>query len=104
MEHAGAYAASLHYLKATADLGAPQAKRSGTATVSRMKAMPTDDDAFGAGSIREDGRKLQPAYLFQVKAPAESKGAWDYYQLVTALTADEATRPLEPGRCTLVRG
>jgi hypothetical protein len=38
--------------------------------------MPTDDDVFGRGSIREDGRKLHPAYLMQVKSPSESTGPW----------------------------
>lgn len=69
---AGNYAATLHYLKAVADMGIAAAKTDGTAVVARMKAMPTDDDCFGRGRIREDGRKLHPAYLFQVKTPAES--------------------------------
>ncbi len=58
MDQAGCYAAALHYLKAVADMGVPAAKASGAAVVARMKAMPTDDDAFGRGSIREDGRGL----------------------------------------------
>ncbi len=104
MEHAGSYAAALHYLKAAADLGAAEAKRSGAAAVARMKAMPTDDDAFGPGRIREDGRKLHPAYLFEVKQPAESKGPWDYYKLVATTPADQAARPLDQGGCPLVHG
>jgi branched-chain amino acid transport system substrate-binding protein len=103
MEHAGSYAAALHYLKAAADMGAGEAKRSGAAAVARMKAMPTDDDAFGPGRIREDGRKLQPAYLFAVKSPAESKGPWDYYKLLATTPADQAARPLNQGGCPLIR-
>ena len=103
MEHAGSYAASLHYLKAAAAMGPAEAKRSGAATVARMKAMPTDDDAFGAGRIREDGRKLHPAYLFAVKRPEESSGPWDYYKLVATTPAEEAARPLAEGGCPLVR-
>jgi branched-chain amino acid transport system substrate-binding protein len=72
---AGNYAATLHYLKAVADLGVAAAKADGAAVVARMKAMPTDDDCFGPGRIREDGRTLHPAYLFQVKTPAESTRA-----------------------------
>ena len=34
-----------------------------------MKELPTDDDLFGKGSIRADGRKIHPAYLFEVKKP-----------------------------------
>ena len=103
MEHAGSYAASLHYLKAAASLGAAEAKRSGSAAVARMKAMPTDDDAFGPGRIREDGRKLQPAYLFQVKAPGESRGAWDCYKLLATTPPDQGARPLDRGGCPMIR-
>jgi branched-chain amino acid transport system substrate-binding protein len=103
MGHAGDYSASLHYLKVAAEMGATQAKVSGAATVARMKAMPTDDDAFGKGSIREDGRVLHPCFLFQVKTPAESKGPWDYYKLLATVPADEAFRPLKDGGCPLVK-
>ena len=103
MEHAGSYAAPLHYLKAASSMGAAEAKRSGAATVARMKAMPTDDDAFGAGRIREDGRALHPAYLFEVKQPGESTGPWDYYKLLATTPADQAARPLDQGGCPLVR-
>ncbi|GGG38957.1 ABC transporter permease [Caldovatus sediminis] len=103
MNHAGGYAAVLHYLKAVADMGVAQAKADGRAVVARMKAMPTDDDAFGPGRIREDGRKLHPAYLFQVKAPSESRGEWDYYKLLQTTPAEEAFRPLAEGGCPFVR-
>ena len=102
MDQAGCYAAALHYLKAAADMGVPAAKANGAAAVARMKALPTDDDAFGKGSIREDGRGLFPAYLFEVKTPAESKGPWDYYKLIATTPASEAWRPLSEGGCPLV--
>jgi branched-chain amino acid transport system substrate-binding protein len=41
-------------------------------------------------------------YLFQVKAPNESKGEWDYYKLVTTLTPEQAFGPLDPA-CPLVK-
>ncbi len=102
MVHAGCYAGALHWMKAAADLGVAQAKASGAATVERMKAMPTDDDCFGAGSIRADGRKLHPAYLFEAKKPSESKGPWDLMRLVATTPADQAFRPLGAGGCRLV--
>ena len=43
------YSAALHYLKAVADMGVAASKVSGIDVVNRMKAMPCDDDAFGAG-------------------------------------------------------
>jgi len=103
MEHAGSYAAALHYLKAAAAMGPAEAKRSGAAAVARMKAMPTDDDAFGRGRIRADGRTLHPAYLFEVKSPEESRGPWDYYKPIATTPADEAARPLAQGGCPLVK-
>ena len=68
-----------------------------------MKAMPTDDDAFGAGSIRADGRKLHPVYLFEVKKPSESRAPWDYYKLIATTPAEQAFRPLNEGGCPLVK-
>jgi branched-chain amino acid transport system substrate-binding protein len=104
MAQAGCYAATLHYLKAVADMGVAAARADGAATVSRMKAMPSDDDAFGAGgTIRPDGRKLHPAYLLEVKSPGESRGPWDYYKLLATTPGDEAFRPLAEGGCALVR-
>ncbi len=103
MSHAGDYAGTLHYLKAVADMGVAAAKADGRAVVARMKAMPTDDDAFGKGTIREDGRKLHPAYLFEVKKPEESTGPFDYYKLLQTTPADQAFRPLSEGGCAMVR-
>ena len=82
-------------------MGAAQAKLSGRETVARMKAMPTDDDCFGPGSIRADGRKMHPAYLFEVKRPEESKTPFDYYKLVATTPAEQAFRPLAEGGCVL---
>ncbi|MBI0433874.1 ABC transporter substrate-binding protein [Roseomonas sp. KE0001] len=101
-EQAGTYSGVLHYLKAVADLGLPAAKASGAEVVRRMQAMPTDDDCFGPGTLRADGRKIHPSYLFEVKAPGESRGAWDYYNLRGTLAAEEAFRPLKEGGCPLV--
>ncbi len=103
MVQAGVYASVLHYLKAAADKGVPSMKADGAAAVAAMKAMPTDDDCFGVGTIRADGRKLTEAYLWEVKKPGESKGPWDYYKLVATTPADQAYRPLDKGGCNLVR-
>ncbi len=103
MSQAGDYASVLHYLKAVKELGVEQAKRSGRDVVDLMKKMPTDDDCFGQGKIRADGRKVHPAYLFEVKKPADSKSTGDVYKLVSTLGADESFRPVEEGNCSLVR-
>jgi branched-chain amino acid transport system substrate-binding protein len=103
MIQAGCYSATLHYLKTVRDMGVAAAKADGAATVARMKAMPVQDDAFGATTIRADGRRIMPAYLFEVKAPGESTAPWDYYKLLQTVAAEEAFRPLADGGCALVR-
>ncbi|WP_425450064.1 ABC transporter substrate-binding protein [Virgifigura deserti] len=100
MVHAGVYASVLHYLKAA------EATQSddGTTVVTKMKEIPTDDPLFGQGEIRQDGRKIHDMYLFQVKAPEESKSPYDYYNLRATIPAAEAFRPIEEGECPLVQG
>ena len=96
---AGVYSAVLHYLKAVDRTGGAS---DGRAVVAAMKAMPTSDPLFGQGSIRQDGRKLHPMFVFQVKAPRESKDAWDIYKRVATIPAEQAFRPLNEGGCPLV--
>jgi len=99
MHHAGCYAATLHYLRAAAVVKSHDGKR----IVEQMKATPTNDPLFGPGTIREDGRKMHPLFLFEVKTPAESKYPWDYYKLTTTIPADKAFRPLADGGCAFLR-
>ena len=103
MVHAGVYSSVLHYLKTADAMGIAAARQDGGATVTRMKAIPTDDDCFGPGSIRIDGRKLHPSYLWEVKTPGESKGPWDYYKPLASTPADQAFRTLDKGGCRLVK-
>ncbi|HYH40686.1 MAG TPA: ABC transporter permease, partial [Burkholderiales bacterium] len=56
------------------------------------------------GNVRQDGRKIHPMYLFEVKKPAESKAAWDYYKLRHTIPANDAFRPEKGGGCPLVKG
>ena len=99
MIHAGVYSAITHYLKAVAAL---KSASDGKVVVAKMKEMPTDDPLFGKGTIRADGRKIHPAYLFEVKKPEESKYPGDYYTQRSTIPADEAFRPLKDDNCPLV--
>ena len=92
--HASSYGSTIHYLKAVAALGGAAAKKSGRAIIGKMKALPTDDDAFGPGSVRADGRGVFPAYLFEVKSAAESKNEWDLYKLIRTTPAADVLHPL----------
>ena len=103
MTQAGNYGAVLHYLKAVAAMGAADAKADGRATVAKMKSLPTDDDCFGPGSIREDGRALHPVYLMQVKTPAESTSEWDLLKVVATTPVDQAWRPMSEGGCPFIK-
>jgi branched-chain amino acid transport system substrate-binding protein len=100
MVQAGVYASVLHYLKAVKAL---KSDADGKAVVDEMKKLPTDDPLFGKGTIRVDGRKIHPMYLYEVKTPKESKGPWDYYKLIKEIPGDQAFRPLDKDGCSLVK-
>jgi branched-chain amino acid transport system substrate-binding protein len=98
-DHAGVYSAVLHYLKAV-EAGKTD---DGAKTIAKMKELPTDDPLFGKGMVRQDGRKIHPAYLVEVKKPSESKGPYDYYKIRATIPADQAFRPMNQGECPLVK-
>ncbi|WMT76341.1 ABC transporter substrate-binding protein [Bradyrhizobium sp. Ash2021] len=98
MIQAGVYGSVLHYLKAVKNAGTDEAK----AVVAEMKRMPIDDFYTKGARIREDGRVMRDMYVFQVKAPSESKEPFDYYRLVRTIPGEEAFRPLKEGGCPYV--
>ena len=95
MTHAGCDGITAHYLKAVAAMGA--------AAVAQMKALPTDDDAFGPGAIRADGHAVLPPYLLQVKTPAQSEKAWCYCEVVSTMAPQDTVRALDKVGCPLVK-
>jgi branched-chain amino acid transport system substrate-binding protein len=101
MSQAGIYSSVLHYLKAVAAL---KSDADGRAVVAKMKEMRTEDPLFGKGYVRADGRKMHPAYLFEVKKPEESQYPGDDYNLRVTIPADEAFRPMKDGECSMVKG
>ena len=97
---AGVYSSTLHYLKAVQAAGTDDAK----AVMAKMREMPVNDVMTKNGKLREDGRLVRDMYLFQVKAPSESKGKDDIYTLVATVPGDKAYRPLKEGKCPLDQG
>jgi len=97
---AGVYASVLHYLKAVDKAGS---SGDGKAVVAAMKAIPTDDPLFGKGTIRQDGRKIHPLYLLQVKTPEESTSKWDLLKVIATIPGEQAFRPESEGNCPLVK-
>jgi branched-chain amino acid transport system substrate-binding protein len=97
---AGVYSSTLHYLKAVQAAGSDDAK----AVMAKMREMPVNDVMTKNGKLREDGRLVRDMYLFQVKSPAESKGKDDIYKLIATVPGDKAYRPLNEGKCPLIKG
>lgn len=97
--HASVYSATMHYLKAVQAAGTDDT----AAVMAKMKEMPINDMFAKGGKIREDGRMVHDMYLFQVKKPSESKGAWDYYNLKGTVKGDEAFLPLAQSKCSAIK-
>ena len=99
MTQAGIYSATTHYLKAVQAAGTDETQ----AVMEKMRATPINDFFVKNGKIRDDGRMVHDMYLYEVKKPTESKGAWDYYKLVATIPAEQAFLPLSESKCPLVK-
>jgi branched-chain amino acid transport system substrate-binding protein len=99
MDQAGVYSTVLAYLRAAVSINSTD----GRAVVAEMKRLPVQDPLFSNTSIRADGRVIHDLYLARVKTPAQSRGPWDYYEIVSTLPADEAFRPIEQGNCAMLK-
>lgn len=99
MVQAGVYSSVLHYLKTVA-----LAKTDDWKIISqKIRELPIQDPIMQNATIRPDGRVTHDMYLFQVKKPGESKGPWDYYNLIATIPAQIAFKPLEESSCPLVK-
>ena len=97
--HAGVYSSVLHYLKAVAAAKSDNAD----AVSAKMRELPIKDAVMRNASIRPDGRVIHDMYLVEVKTPAQSKGAWDYYNILSTIPANQAFMPLAQSQCPLVK-
>lgn len=98
MVQAGNYSAVTNYLKAIEATGSddPADVRS------YLMENPIEDFFSRNGRLREDGRMVHDMFLAKVKAPSESTGEWDLFDIITTIPAEEAFRPLEDSQCDLV--
>lgn len=99
MTHAGVYSSVLHYLRSVAATGSTK----GGVVADKMRELPINDPIMRNASIRPNGRVIHDMYLYEVKKPGESKGAWDYSKLIATIPADEAFQPLSASTCPLVK-
>jgi branched-chain amino acid transport system substrate-binding protein len=100
--HAGAYSATLNYLRAVAGVGIDTAKADGRAVIAYLKKTPTDDPLFGKGIVREDGRAIHDILVLRAKNQAESHSVWDLMDVIKVLPGNQAFRPVSEGGCSLV--
>jgi branched-chain amino acid transport system substrate-binding protein len=99
MTQAGIYSSTTHYLKAVAAAGTDETN----AVMNKMRTTPINDFFAQNGTIREDGRMVHDMYLYEVKRPAESKRAWDYYKPIAEIPGEQAFLPLAESKCPLVK-
>lgn len=97
--HAGVYSSTLAYLHAVRAAGTIEGEK----VVAAMRETPINDPLFGPVTVRQDGRAVHDVFLFEVKAPADSKGPYDYYKLLSTVPGDRAFRPMSEGGCPLVK-
>nr|WP_041757060.1 ABC transporter substrate-binding protein [Bradyrhizobium sp. ORS 278] len=95
---AGVYSAVRHYLQAVKDADSDD----GATVMAKMKSTPVSDAYAEHGQIRDDQRMVHDLYLVQVKTPAEAKAPRDFVKLVTKIAPDQAFRPLDRSKCSLV--
>ncbi len=99
MNQAGVYSAVRHYLQAVKDAGTDDADK----VAEKMRVTPVNDMMMKNASIGKNGRVFGDMYLFEVKKPAESKGAWDYLTLTQTIPGKEAYIPESESGCPLVK-
>jgi branched-chain amino acid transport system substrate-binding protein len=101
MIQAGTYSAVRHYLRAVEKAGT---KATGDVAAA-MRAIPVEDATVSAGAhLRADGRLMRDFYAFRVKRPTDSRGAWDLYEKVATIPAEEAAVPATQSACPLLKG
>jgi branched-chain amino acid transport system substrate-binding protein len=96
MDHAGAYSATMTYLKAVKAVGSTDPDK----IMSELKKTKINDMFTKGGYVRADGVMVHTMYVMQVKSPQESKYPWDYYKVVKLMNGEEAFGPIT-GACTL---
>jgi branched-chain amino acid transport system substrate-binding protein len=97
--HASVYSSTMHYLKAVQAAGTDDT----AAVMKKMQETPINDMFAKNGKLRPDGRMVHDMYLFQVKKPSESKGAWDYYNLKGTIKGEDAFQPMAQSRCPALK-
>jgi branched-chain amino acid transport system substrate-binding protein len=92
------YSATMNYLKAVKSAGSDEPQK----VMKQMRAAGVND-MYAKGEIRADGQMVHDFHLYEVKTPAESKGAWDYLKVVATIPGATAFTPLSESKCAPAR-
>lgn len=91
----GTYSAVGQYLKAVQAAGTDATE----AVARKLHEMPVDDAFTKGGKVLANGMMIHDMYLFQVKAPGESKAPWDYYKQLAVIPGEKAYATLSESGC-----
>jgi branched-chain amino acid transport system substrate-binding protein len=93
------YSATLTYLNAVKAVGTTDPDK----VLEQVHKTKINDIFVTDGVIRPDGLLEHDMYIVQVKAPAESKGDWDFYKILKTMKGEEAFGKLADSTCPLVK-
>ncbi len=99
MVQAGVYSAVKHYLKAVEAAKTDDSDK----VAAKMRELPVEDMFAKKGKVAANGRMFHDMYLVRVKKPGESKGPWDYYDVVKTIPAETAFLDPALSGCPLVK-
>jgi branched-chain amino acid transport system substrate-binding protein len=99
MHQAAYYSATMQYLQAVKTVGSTDPD----AILAYLKKVTINDMFTKNGYVRADGLMVHTMYVMQVKTPAESKHAWDYYKVVKVMSGEEADGSQPDPACHLTK-
>ncbi len=99
MVQAGLYSATMHYLESVQAAGTSET----TKVLEKIHSLPVNDFFSKNGHVREDGMHIHDYYLLRVKSPEESKAPWDYYEVISTISGEDANIPRAESKCPLMK-
>lgn len=99
MNQAAYYSATMQYLGAVKAVGSTDADL----VMAHLKKAKFNDMFTKNGYVRADGLMVHTMYVMQVKTPAESKYAWDYYKVIKVMSGEEADGSQPDPACALAK-
>jgi branched-chain amino acid transport system substrate-binding protein len=98
MWQAGVYSSVISYLNAVKESGTDDPLK----VAAKMREKPVEDFFARNGRLREDNLMVHDLILVQVKKPEESKYPWDYYNVLTKISGEDAFGPPDPA-CSMAK-